>query len=90
MSAWRCALPLTLLLFGTGQPGLERFKIVVQCVVGQIHGQGSRIASRCLWDADNDNDASVSFKNVRWVSESGSNRQNEEEDVTIACLHTSY
>ena len=76
MSAWRCALPLTLLIFGTGQPGLERFKIVVQCVVGQIHGQGSRIASRCLWDADNDNDASVSFKNVRWASESGSNRQN--------------
>ena len=41
-----------------------RYKIVVQCVVGQNKAQGVRVASRCLWDASTDNFASFSFKNV--------------------------
>eukprot|EP00735_Rhodelphis_limneticus_P007127 TRINITY_DN19626_c0_g1::TRINITY_DN19626_c0_g1_i1::g.24466::m.24466 TRINITY_DN19626_c0_g1::TRINITY_DN19626_c0_g1_i1::g.24466 ORF type:complete len:125 (-),score=16.74,sp/A2VDD2/TC1DB_XENLA/45.00/3e-33,Tctex-1/PF03645.8/2.4e-26,DUF3827/PF12877.2/0.0082 TRINITY_DN19626_c0_g1_i1:349-687(-) len=43
--------------------GFARYKIVVQVVVGEIKGQSIRIASRCLWDQENDNCASASFKN---------------------------
>ncbi len=42
-----------------------RYKFVVQVVLGQNKRQGVRVASRCLWDVDNDSHASFSFKNVR-------------------------
>lgn len=44
---------------------LPRYKIIVQVVLGEMKNQGVRVASRCLWDTDTDNYASVSFKNVR-------------------------
>jgi hypothetical protein len=44
---------------------LPRYKIIVQVVLGEMKNQGARVASRCLWDTDTDNYASVSFKNVR-------------------------
>lgn len=45
--------------------GKSRFKIVVQTTIGQLRDQGIRIASRCLWDPNTDNYASVKYSNVR-------------------------
>jgi hypothetical protein len=36
---------------------------VVQVTIGEVHGQGVRIASRCLWDTETDNHASSTFQN---------------------------
>jgi hypothetical protein len=43
----------------------DRYKLVVQVVIGENKGQSVRVSSRCLWDTDTDNYASFSFKNVR-------------------------
>ncbi|KAK7791372.1 hypothetical protein R5R35_007910 [Gryllus longicercus] len=43
--------------------GFPRYKFVVQCVIGEEHGAGVKIGSRCLWDADTDNYASDTFLN---------------------------
>ncbi len=40
-----------------------RYKIVVQTVLAQAKNQGIRVASRCLWDTDTDNYASVQWSN---------------------------
>ena len=40
---------------------LNRYKIVVQVVIGELAGQGIRVASKCLWNNDFDNYASVSY-----------------------------
>ena len=37
---------------------------MVQVVLGEQHGAGIKIGSRCLWDADTDNYASDVFINV--------------------------
>lgn len=42
-----------------------RYKLVFQATFGENSGQMVRCASRCLWDADNDNCASASWSNVR-------------------------
>lgn len=42
----------------------ERYKIVVQVVMGEIKGQGLRIMSKCLWHEDYDNYVSYTYKNV--------------------------
>jgi len=44
--------------------GFKRYKYVVQVVLGEQHGAGIKIGSRCLWDADTDNYASDIFINV--------------------------
>ena len=43
---------------------IPSYKIVVQTVIGEIGGQGIRIASKSLWDDKNDNWASYTFSNV--------------------------
>lgn len=43
---------------------MERYKIAVQVVVGENKGQGVRVTSKCLWDANIDNHASYTFMNV--------------------------
>ncbi|XP_069088913.1 dynein light chain Tctex-type 4 [Pleurodeles waltl] len=40
-----------------------RYKLVCNVVLGQMGGQGVRMASRSLWDSENDNFASASFTN---------------------------
>nr|XP_035133770.2 dynein light chain Tctex-type protein 2B isoform X2 [Callithrix jacchus] len=35
--------------------GFDRYKIVVQVVIGEQRGEGVFMASRCFWDADTDN-----------------------------------
>lgn len=44
---------------------IPNYKILVQTVVGEIGGQGVRIASKSLWDDKNDNWASFTYSNVR-------------------------
>jgi len=40
---------------------LERYKFVVQVVIGEQRGEGVRMACRCFWDSDSDNYASEKF-----------------------------
>jgi hypothetical protein len=51
-------------LYGVAGLGFKRYKYVVQVVLGEQHGAGIKIGSRCLWDADTDNYASDVFWNV--------------------------
>lgn len=48
---------------------MSRYKLVVQVVLGEIKGQGLKIASKCLWDPNFDNWASYTFTNVIIVIE---------------------
>ena len=41
----------------------DSYKIVVQAVIGEVKGQGVRVASKCLWDVSNDNYASYTYQN---------------------------
>lgn len=41
----------------------DRYKTVVQVVIGEKRGEGVKIGSRCLWDADTDNCTSLVFSN---------------------------
>ncbi|XP_028300845.1 dynein light chain Tctex-type protein 2B isoform X2 [Gouania willdenowi] len=43
--------------------GFDRYKLVVQVVIGEQRGQGVKMMSRCLWDADTDNYAEDVFFN---------------------------
>jgi hypothetical protein len=52
------------LLCDVAELGFKRYKYVVQVVLGEQHGAGIKIGSRCLWDADTDNYASDIFINV--------------------------
>ena len=40
---------------------IPSYKIIVQTVIGEITGQGVRVASKCLWDDQNDNWASFTY-----------------------------
>ena len=48
----------------TKQLSIPSYKIIVQCVIGQVMGQGVRVASKCLWDHENDNYASYFYENA--------------------------
>ena len=48
----------------TKQLSIPSYKIVVQSVIGQVEGQGVRVASKCLWDENNDNYASFTYTNA--------------------------
>lgn len=43
---------------------LDRYKYVVQVVIGEQRGEGVKMACRCLWDSDTDNYAQDVFMNV--------------------------
>lgn len=43
--------------------GYPRYKFVSQVVISSVEGQGIRVASRCLWDPQQDNFATSSYKN---------------------------
>ncbi|PRP86389.1 Tctex1 domain-containing protein 2 [Planoprotostelium fungivorum] len=42
---------------------LDRYKFVVQVVIGEQRGEGIRMACRCFWDSDNDSHASEIYSN---------------------------
>lgn len=37
---------------------------MVQVVLGERHGAGTKVGARCIWDADTDTQASDQFLNV--------------------------
>ncbi|XP_051874759.1 dynein light chain Tctex-type protein 2B [Pristis pectinata] len=41
----------------------ERYKLVVQVVIGEQRGEGVKMAARCFWDADTDNFAQAVYMN---------------------------
>lgn len=43
--------------------GYDRYKIVVEVVIGEQRGEGVRMGTRCLWDSDTDSYASHVFMN---------------------------
>ncbi|CAM6117912.1 unnamed protein product [Calypogeia fissa] len=43
--------------------GLDRYKIVVQAMLGEQKGQGFQMSCRCFWDPNTDNYAHDSFSN---------------------------
>nr|XP_045759035.1 dynein light chain Tctex-type protein 2B isoform X2 [Mirounga angustirostris] len=44
--------------------GFDRYKIVVQVVIGEQRGEGVFMAARCFWDADTDNYTHDVFMNI--------------------------
>ena len=47
------------------EPWAQRYKLVVQVVIGEQRGEGCRVAARCFWDQDADGWAQEAFSNVR-------------------------
>mmetsp|Transcript_38558 Transcript_38558/g.88409 ORF Transcript_38558/g.88409 Transcript_38558/m.88409 type:complete len:116 (+) Transcript_38558:25-372(+) len=43
---------------------LPRYKYVVQVLIGEQRGEGVRMGCRCFWDADTDNYAESTYRNV--------------------------
>lgn len=43
--------------------GFERYKLVVQVVIGEQRGEGVKMAARCFWDADTDSYTQDLFMN---------------------------
>ncbi|KAL4096819.1 hypothetical protein QTP88_021702 [Uroleucon formosanum] len=41
----------------------SRYKSMVQVVLGERHGAGTKVGARCIWDADTDTQASDKFLN---------------------------
>ena len=41
---------------------MPRYKFIVQVVMGELKGQGLRIASKCLWDVNFDSYASYTYQ----------------------------
>mmetsp|Transcript_50030 Transcript_50030/g.108680 ORF Transcript_50030/g.108680 Transcript_50030/m.108680 type:complete len:110 (+) Transcript_50030:22-351(+) len=46
--------------------GSPQHKLVVQVTIGEMQGQGVRIAARCLWDHAIDNSAAAHYSN-QWL-----------------------
>ncbi|XP_035400966.1 dynein light chain Tctex-type protein 2B isoform X1 [Cygnus atratus] len=45
------------------EEGFDRYKMVVQVVIGEQRGEGVNMAARCFWDADTDSYAHDVFVN---------------------------
>jgi len=43
--------------------GLDRYKYIVQVVIGEQRGEGVKMGCRCFWDSDTDNYAQDIFMN---------------------------
>ncbi|XP_076880225.1 dynein light chain Tctex-type protein 2B [Brachyhypopomus gauderio] len=43
--------------------GFNRYKLVVQVVIGEQRGEGLKMAARCFWDADTDSYAKDIYTN---------------------------
>lgn len=41
----------------------DRYKFIVQVVIGEQRGEGVKVATRCLWDSDTDNYAQAVYSN---------------------------
>lgn len=48
--------------------GYDRYKYIVQVLIGERREQGMHFGTRCFWDSNTDNQASENFTNVRFIS----------------------
>ena len=53
---------------------LERYKFVVQVVIGEQRGEGVRMGCRCFWDSDTDGYAEDTYRNVRTAHRASASR----------------
>lgn len=53
----------------------KRYKVMVQCIIGENKAEGVRMGTRCLWDHETDAYASESFIAVRWCAACARQRQ---------------
>lgn len=51
------------IIYAVKNLGYNRYKLVVQVIIGQKKGQTTRVLSRCLWDAKADNVATLNYEN---------------------------
>ncbi|XP_068810485.1 dynein light chain Tctex-type protein 2B isoform X2 [Struthio camelus] len=51
--------------------GFDRYKMVVQVVIGEQRGEGVNMAARCFWDADTDSYAHDVFMNKQHIDSFG-------------------
>jgi hypothetical protein len=58
-----CDQHLTLTPSTQQQQQPQRYKFLVQCVIGENKGAGVRMGCRCLWDATTDKSATETFVN---------------------------
>nr|XP_046156426.1 dynein light chain Tctex-type protein 2B isoform X1 [Oncorhynchus gorbuscha] len=61
--------------------GFDRYKLVVQVVIGEQRGEGVKMAARCFWDADTDSYAQDIFMNF-----TRENDREDEEDVELKII----
>ena len=47
--------------------GYDRYKFIVQVLIGERREQGMHFGTRCFWDSNTDNQASENFTNVRFT-----------------------
>ncbi len=47
------------------QLSMPAYKLIVSAVLGEVKGQGIKIASKCLWDVQNDNYATFTYQNEK-------------------------
>uniref|UniRef100_A0A8D1XBA3 choline-phosphate cytidylyltransferase n=1 Tax=Sus scrofa TaxID=9823 RepID=A0A8D1XBA3_PIG len=62
--------------------GFDRYKMVVQVVIGEQRGEGVFMAARCFWDADTDNCTHDVFMNLKedGCTEFSQSQHKEEEE----------
>jgi hypothetical protein len=48
---------------GSGKLNIDRYKIIVHCIIGQKQGQGLKMGSKCIWDSSSDSAITASWEN---------------------------
>ncbi len=47
--------------------GFERYKYIVQVLIGERRDQGVRMGTRCFWDSATDNQVGMVYTSYFWV-----------------------
>ena len=48
---------------GSGRLNINRYKIIVHCIIGQKQGQGLKMGSKCIWDSLSDSAVTAVWEN---------------------------
>ena len=49
----------------SGKLNINRYKIIVHCIIGQKQDQGLKIGSKCIWDSSSDSSITASWENEK-------------------------
>ncbi|KAK2500563.1 hypothetical protein MC885_010573 [Smutsia gigantea] len=74
--------------------GFDRYKMVVQVVIGEQRGEGVLMAARCFWDADTDNythdvfmNGLIPLENIGWRCRAVTiKRESKDKCQSLSCL----